>query len=132
MPSFTKTANGNIAPSRFVRLDTTADGRVVQAGAGEKIYGISQPGTRRASYSSLDDGYCAIVGESLQIYGPGSDKDVMLELGGTVSAGDRLKSDADGKGVVTTTSGNEVGAIAQVGGTSGQLIPVQPVFNMQY
>src|SRR5262245_35890162 len=124
--SYTKVANGNIPPSRFVKLDTTAEGRVLLCGAGERVYGVSQPGTRNAPYSSLDDGFAAIAGENLQIYGPG-DKDIPLELGGTVTIGARLKSDVSGRAVATTTNLDEYGAIAMASGTSNQLIPVQVV-----
>lgn len=130
MPSFTKVATSNIAPSVFVKLSTTLDGRVTQCGAGDKIYGISQPGERNLPYTGLQDGFAAIAGENLMIYGPGSDKDVLLKLGGTVAPGDRLKSDANGLGVVTTTPADEVGAIAQEVGLSGQIIAVQPIFGM--
>jgi hypothetical protein len=120
---FSMKANGNIAPSRFVKLDTSADNKVLQAGAGGIVFGVSQAGTRRTPYNGLDDGYAAIAGEDLEVFG--QSEVCLLELGGTVSPGDRLKSDADGKGVATTTNLDEYGAIARVAGTSGQLIPVE-------
>ncbi len=126
-PSFTKVASGNITPSSFVKLTTTAVGKVTLAGAGEKIFGISQEGSRRTPYGGLDDGYAAIAGENVRIYGPG-DGLCMLQLGGTVTIGDRLKSDASGFGVVTTTNLDEWGAIAHASGVSGELIPVQVTF----
>jgi len=127
MASYTKVANGNINPSRFVYLDATADGKVLEASAvTHKLYGISQPGTRNAPYSTLDDGYAAIAGENVQIYGLG-DKDVLLELGGTVARGDRLTAATGGKGIKTVTDRDEYGAIAMASGVSGELIPVQVV-----
>lgn len=129
-PNHTKVATGNITMSRFVKLSTTLDGKCTQAGTGEKIFGISQQGSRNTPYGALDDGFAAIAGENVQIYGPGDDGAV-LELGGTVAAFDRLKSDTNGKGVVTVTNLDEYGAIALVAGTSGQLIPVQPVYPSQ-
>lgn len=126
-PSYTKVAGGNVAPSRFVKLDVSNKGKVLQAGAGEMVFGISQEGTRNIPYSTLDDGFAAIAGENLRIYGPG-DNGMMLELGGTVAVGDRLKSDANGKGVATTTANDEVGAIALAAGASGDLVPVNPVY----
>lgn len=133
MPSYSKCANGNIAPSRFVKIDTTAGvkDRVLQATAGDKIYGISFVGTRNAPYAPLDDGYIAIAGEFLSIYGP-SAKDVRLELGGTVTQGDSLKSDANGKGVTTTSTGDWIGAIAMDAGVSGDVIRVQVIPPTQY
>lgn len=116
-------ANGNIGPSRFVKMDTTYDGRVTQAGTAEKIIGVSQEGSRRAPGTPWDDGYAAIAGEDLKVYCQGAE--CLLELGGTVAPGDRLKSDSSGKGVVTTTDQNEWGAIAMTAGVSGQLIKVR-------
>jgi hypothetical protein len=118
-------ANGNITMSRFVRIDTSGDGLVVQAGTGEKCFGVSQAGSRRVPYSSLDDGYAAIAGEDLEVFGIG--EECWLEIGGTVTVGDRLKSDTDGKGVTTTTNLDEWGAVARQAGTSGQLIRVQVI-----
>lgn len=125
MASFTKVASGSIAMNRFVKLDTTADGKVLQCGAGEKVYGISHQSSRRAPFSSLDDGFAAIAGEGLMIYGPGNNSKCGLELGGTVAAGDRLKSDANGKGVATVTNLDEYGALAMSAGVSGEVIEVE-------
>ncbi len=125
-PSFTRVAGGNIKPSRFVTISTTVRGRVTQTTTGAQIHGISQEGTRNTPYSSLDDGYAAIAGENIRIYGP-PNKDVLLVIGGTVTAGDRLKSDTDGKGVVTITNLEEYGAIAMVDGVLNDVIPVQCV-----
>lgn len=125
MPSFSKVAGGDIRPSRFVKLDDTADGVVLECNAGDQIYGISQPGTRNTPLDGLDDGNAAIAGENLNIYGP-PEKEVMLEIGtGGCVPGDRLASDADGKGVVATT--DEYGAIASMAGANGEIIPVQCV-----
>jgi hypothetical protein len=121
--SYSKVANGNVSPARFVYLDSSADGKVLQASAAtQKLFGISQAGTRRAPYSGLDDGYAAIAGENLQVYGLG--EQCMLELAGTVAPGDRLTATSGGKGIKTTTNLDEYGAIAQAAGSSGQLVPV--------
>lgn len=122
-------ASGNISPSRFVKLTTTADGEVTQAGAGEQIYGISQKTTRRTPYGALDDGYAAIAGENVGVHGIG--EECLLEAGGTVAPGDRLKSDASGKGVATTTNLDEWGAICLQAGTAGKLVRVEPRPGMQ-
>jgi hypothetical protein len=122
MAIFSKTANGNIRPSRFVKLDSSGDNLVAESDADDPCYGISQAGTRRTPYSSLDDGYAAIAGEDLEVFGVG--EVCMLELGATATVGARLKSDADGKGTPVTTDLDEYGAIALVAGTSGKLIQV--------
>jgi hypothetical protein len=132
MPSFTRTAGGDIYPMRFVTIDLTVANsfRVVQATAGsgshgDPPYGISQRGQRRIDYVS-SDGKAAILGEDLQIYGP-PDKDVLLMVNGTVTQGDMLKSDSTGMGVSTTTAADWIGAIAMANGVAGQAIPVQCV-----
>jgi hypothetical protein len=116
-------ANGNIRPSRFVKLDTTADGKVLECDAGEGVIGVSHESTRRTPYSSLDDGYAAIAGEQIEVYAHTSE--CLLELGGTVTRGDRLKADADGKGVSSSTDLDNWGAIALQSGVSGNLVKVK-------
>tara|TARA_B100001179_G_scaffold198893_1_gene158611 strand:+ start:1099 stop:1479 length:381 start_codon:yes stop_codon:yes gene_type:complete len=45
-----------------------------------------------------------------------------VELGGPVSAGDRLTSDADGKAVATTTAGHVIIGMAEEPGVAGDII----------
>jgi len=116
-------ANGTIAPSRLIKIDTTGDGLALQAGAGDKCLGISQSGMKRApGLPGSDTAIAAEAGDPVQVYALG---DVaMLTLGGTVARGDYLKSDATGRGV-TASSGDEVGAVALQSGTVGTLSLVQ-------
>lgn len=123
--SFSKLPHGNIPPSRFVKLDSTAG--VVVSGAGEEIWGISQPSTRNLALTGWDDGYAGIDGDPpINIFGPGDDE-APLELGGTVAVGDRLKSGTLGVGVVADTDKDKAGAIALRAGVSGEIIPVKPI-----
>ena len=98
-----KVAAGNIAPCRFVTPSTSAIGKVSQSTTSDVPCGISQKGTRNVPGSSLglDDGYAAIAGENVGVHGT-PDKDILLRLGGTVTRGASLKSDASGFGVSTT------------------------------
>lgn len=135
MAFFGAMANGDIHPNRFVKWDTTAN-RVLECGAGDKIAGISQKGTRNPPLSdgnwNVDDGLAAKAGGQLLVAGPGEHgMEVLLELGGTVTRGDRLKASTNGVGVSTTTNLDEWGAIALKSGVSGDLIPVQVVFPSQ-
>lgn len=123
-------ASGNIYPARFVKLNTSAMGQVTQSGAGEKCFGISQEGSYNVPYLALDDGYAAIANIPLEVFVAGAV--CLLTLGGTVTRGDRLKSDASGQGVTTTSTGDEIGAEALASGTSGQMIPVRVLGSMQY
>lgn len=123
MQIFPMVAGGDIAPARFVKSSTTADNTCLQAGANDLILGISQRGTRNTPLDGLDDGLAAKAGESLTVYGPG--QTAILELGGTVTRGDRLKANADGNGVAAVAgSGDNYGAIAGQSGTAGQLVEV--------
>jgi len=120
-------AGGNISPSRFVKWDLSGGGdfTVIQATDNTKIAGISMEGTREAPIPSVSTAYAAQSGESFKVYGDG--EICLLELGGTVVAGDDLSSDANGKGTAITggTSTQEIGATALEGGASGELILVQ-------
>ncbi len=119
-------ADGNITPSCFVQM-STSDNRVILSGAGDECVGISQPGTRRAPYASLNDGYAAIQGEELLVYGIG--EICPLIIGAAVVRGDRLKSDANGNGTPAGTSDNAY-AIATVScSVVGATIPVQVIFD---
>lgn len=126
MGSFSGVAGGNIAPSRFV-IKTVSSGEpvVTQAGSNVATWGISQPSTRRLALSGWDDGYAAIAGENVNVFGDGDDE-CLLELAGTVAAGQPIKSDADGKGVLADTDKDHVGAVAKVSGVAGDLIKVKP------
>lgn len=98
-------ANGTIAPSRFVKLDTTGDNLAIQATAGSEIIGISKVDQKRTpGLAGSDTVVAADVGDACHIYTLGDY--CMLQYGGTVTAGDLLKSDANGRGV--TASGTDI------------------------
>jgi hypothetical protein len=115
-------ATGDIYPLRFVKLATAADGKVTQAGAGERVIGISQRGTRRSPYIDSTN-RAAAAGEPLQVYE--QHEECALHVAGTVAPGDYLKSDADGKGVAAGTDADDVGAIALQAGVADDLIKVK-------
>lgn len=117
--SFSAIADGDIYPNRFVRRSATNERHVTQCGAGEKTLGVSQDGTRRIDYIDTT-GKAAIATEPIMYYGP--DSRCRLQIVATVAEGDRLKSDADGKGTPVTADKDEYGAIADQNGTAGQLI----------
>ena len=130
MARFSKKASGNITPYSFVKTYTSADNTVALAGAGEQIFGISQPSTRRTPYSSLDDGYAAIDGEDLDVFSVG--EVCLLRIAGTITPGTRLKSDASGFAVAVASNNDEYGAVALGSGVSGELIMVQVTPESQY
>ncbi|MCP4535782.1 MAG: hypothetical protein GY832_01385 [Chloroflexi bacterium] len=120
-------AGGNIYPSRFVKIDASNDFKGLQAGDNVKTIGISDVGTNYAPLSDQSvSAYAAKAGQNLRLFGDG---DIcLLKIGGTVTAGDELKSDADGQGVSIAGSGTtnqRVGAVAIQSGVSGNFILVQ-------
>lgn len=106
------TAGAAVNPSRFVKHGA-ADYAAIQAtDASAAILGISTENIAIASGQTFDVIKAGIA---------------ELELGGTVTRGDILIPDANGKGVAAVVvAGTEqhVGAIAEVSGVAGDIIPV--------
>jgi hypothetical protein len=118
-------ANGNIYPSRFVQIDTTAPNKCKQAAANSKIIGVSQVGTNYPPLSDLTvSAYAAAAGQNVELFGIG--QVCHIEAGDVVTAGDYLKSDSVGRGVPILTTGTTLqryGAIALEAATAaGQMI----------
>lgn len=119
-------ASGNIYPSRFVSIVSGSRGYVAQATASTPVAGVSTEGTFYAPGTAADSGYAGVDTYPVPLKGPG--RTCLLKLGGTVSAGDRLVSDASGQGTkldVTATGHQYIGAVALDNGVSGSLIRVQ-------
>lgn len=119
--SLSAMANASIRPCRAIMLDTTKDFRVIESTAGAKCIGISQIAERRDPSNS--DGLCAIVGEAVKYWGNGA-KDVPAQLGGSVTAGDRLKATTAGKLITIAADKDEYVAIAKQSGVTDDLIDV--------
>lgn len=123
-------ANGNINPSRFVSLDTAEDYSVLQCNTSRLPFGVSNWGTQEAPGTSADSGYAATDGKELKVFGVG--EVALLEIGtGGCTRGDRLKSDADGKGVTASVASSTVvhyGAVALRSASAGEKIPVVVAF----
>lgn len=123
-------ASGNIGVSLFVGI--SGDFKVAQTVANGKICGVSQEGTRRfpSSGASSTDILAAIANEQVGVFGNGH-SNIFLTLGGTVVAGNWLKSDANGAGVACTNTGatplasENAGAVALQGGVAGDKIRIQ-------
>jgi hypothetical protein len=123
MEGISYTADGNIAPSRFVSISAGEDYRVDQADGTLPIVGISQKWLE-----TFDATYHATAGKTCCTFGLGQTG--LLQLGGVVSAGDYLKADSNGKGVqasLTATGHQEVGAFALMSGLSDEKIEVRVV-----
>jgi hypothetical protein len=107
----------------FVQLDTSecdANNIVIErAGAGGKIFGITYETTAAANRN------CGInLGGVCYLVTDGSSA--------AITAGDYLKSDANGKGVKTTTDTDEVGAVALAGSSADGTIILVEIRKMMY
>lgn len=119
------TASENIRPCRCVTI--SGDHTVAEGDANERCIGITYQDEKFAPLNDLvSTNYHAQSGDTVRMYGLG---DVcLLQYGGTITAGDYLKSDADGQGVTIASSGTTpqyVIAQALEGGSSGDRRLVQ-------
>jgi hypothetical protein len=102
-------ANGNIAPSRILVLDTTQPSNtVIQASSATAtpLYGVAQGGTHLAPISGFDDGFAAVAGLDITVYTVGDT--CQVEVGAAVSAGNLLTSNGSGQAIPSTTHGQYV------------------------
>ena len=105
MPAHTTSilAGGNIYPSRFIKISTSADNTALQAGSNEDVIGISTEATKDAPLSGAS-AYAGVDTYQMHYYPNGTE--CLLEIGsGGVTRGDYLKSDTNGKGVSAATTG---------------------------
>lgn len=117
--------SASVAPCRFVKLDSSASGYVLHAGAGEVAIGISQPGTRLPPIDGYEDGYAAVQNvEAITVYEAGDE--CWVEAGGAISHGDLLKPSTAGVAITASSDGNIYSAQAlQPATASGELIRVK-------
>ena len=117
-------ANGDIRPSRFVKVsNASGQGRALESDANELVVGISMDGTNKAPIPDVASTNAAESGQHLRVHVNG--EGCLLEAGtGGWTAGELLKSDADGKGVSIATTGTTeqlYGAIALETAAAGEL-----------
>lgn len=105
-------AEGNISPHRIVKFGSADYGVLQAAAATDKLVGVTVPLVSAVSGDSVD-----VIHEGI----------ADIELGGTVTRGDLITADANGKGVVSAPaagSNNRVIGSANVSGVAGDIIPV--------
>jgi len=119
-------AGGTIRTSRFVALSTTENNTVLEANAGDKIFGVSREGGRSAPIplNTTSPVEAAQDGDSVNVYPLGCE--ALVEAGSTITVGQRLTSNDNGEAVPLTADGSqqEFGAYALEGGADGELIKV--------
>ena len=125
-------AAGDIRPARFVKM--SADHKVLECDANDRIFGIAQDGGNKAPIPETTTILAAEADQNVAIWQPV--EECLLEVGAAVTQNDRLKSDADGKGVAIASSGTTLqhyGAIAlQDGAADGTLIRVRVEISSLY
>src|SRR5512133_80103 len=105
-------AEGAISPCRIVKPGAADYGVLQAAAVGDKLVGITVPLVSAATGDTVDVIHDGIAD---------------LQLGGTVTRGDLLTSDATGQGVTAAPAAgtnNRVIGVALVSGVSGDIIPV--------
>lgn len=121
-------ANGNIKPSRFVKVDTTINNGALQASTNEAVIGISQEGTKYPPASDQSNVYAAEQYDNVEVYADGTDECLLCLGTGGAYAGALLKADSDGCGVIAATTGataQNIGAIAMQSGLATEFIRVK-------
>ncbi len=119
-------AKGTIEVCRFVKSDGTTDFGVVQAAADEDtLLGVSQEGSHDTPGLTGSTNDAARDGHVLKVYE--DNEDCLLEIGsGGCVPGNRLTSDASGKGIVFTADTDQcIGAIALETALEGELARVR-------
>lgn len=106
---FAKSVETTFVSKQYCFAKPGASGGVVPAGAGERTDGIIQN--------------APAVGEFAEVAMAGGG--AKLLLAGTVAAGNFIKSNAAGAGVVASTDKDEYGARAEEAGVSGDIIAVE-------
>lgn len=125
--SNTYVAAGNIEPAVFVAGSGTTANTVVQANATSEVIGVSVMQTATAP-DSLNTGtqYAAVANGTIGVFEIG--KYCYLKLGtGGCSAWSKLKPDANGAAVATTTTGDKYYARAREAGAAGEFVFAQLV-----
>lgn len=123
-PSFR--AGGTIVPFRAVTIDTSNDNQVVQATANSIVIGIAQEGQKGApGVAGSDTTVAAASGDQIEVVG--AVNVALVEAGGTVTRGDRLEADSNGRLITSTTSGqrNIAGIALESASGSGVRIKMQ-------
>lgn len=109
-PFESKKAGADLSAKQFfiVKADSAANDQVVLASAAtDNLLGVMMDKPTSGDYGGV-----AMIGRGGK---------VPVQYGGTVAAGDKLTSDANGKAITTTTAGNRVIGIAAKAGVSGDV-----------
>lgn len=120
-------SGGSINVCRFVTPDTSNPKAVNQAAdATHKIVGVAQEYPKAAPIPNASTVAADTAGDPVRVYQIG--EVCLLDSASGWTAGDFLTSDANGKGITTTTAGDFYGAIALTTLSGAGLGQVQVMF----
>lgn len=120
------TAGGDIYPCRFCKNSTVTDRYVLQAGANEEGIYVAQEATHDTPGLTGAGTKAAAADQTVYVWEQGDD--ALVECGGTVTKGAKVKADTDGKAVVALTTGTTMQWVlgyALESGVSGSKILVK-------
>jgi|19_taG_2_1085344.scaffolds.fasta_scaffold20569_2 hypothetical protein len=110
-------AGGDIRPYRIIKVSTAADNQCLESDANELSIGVVAGSTRQfdsANHAEDGDHVTLQMGSIVNV-----------ECGGSITRGNSIESDADGKAVAETASGTlnrHTCGIALESGASGEII----------
>lgn len=135
-PAFVAGPNSNISPARFVKISgdfTVSQCTAGVSDAGDVVIGVSQegslapPGIAEALGGSQSY-YAATPGKTLKVFGLGDICVVTVgptpSGGQNIAAGDKVKSDSQGR-AIKASSGDNCGGIALQGALEGEKLLIQ-------
>ncbi len=107
-------AGGTIAPSRFVKVSTSADHTILQCVANDVAYGISQVGTKSPpGVSGSNDAIAATANDNVQVYTFGDVAQILCAA--TLTSGVIVKPDANGEAVAASANDAASGLLIEAG-----------------
>lgn len=117
------TSGGAIGIASFVKVDATADQRVIQCGAGDMPIGVAWENTRDPQgVNGADTTHAATAaGQPIPVFVPDGTMCRVKAGTGGFTANDYLKSDASGNAITASTAGDAYGAVALETVTAGEL-----------
>jgi len=111
-------AGADINTSTFVKI--SADNTVIPCVAGDRSDGVMHESSEDTPIPNADGDIAVRSGHSKRVYGLGEVCEIRVGTGG-LSAGDKVKPDANAAGVATSTTGETFSAIClQAGASAGR------------
>ena len=117
-------AGGTIRRARFIKVSTAADHTALEAGANERVCGVTADWAHDAPIDGSDINH-ALAGDNLTFYGVGETCIVTVGSGG-ITRGDLLFSDAYGNAVtgITAAAGRWISGEALESAAAGELAEI--------